>query len=187
MGLGDVFVRSVVREVGRNYGKSISNGLLGNSHSTPVRVVGHLGYSTGGRNYKNQLEKICKTWEIKGAVATFNVAQNMYKSFFDLVDEANSDGVVDVSDILDLMKNFSLMKPQLKKVYTALQQMEKEDLSKKVDELDDSICDFFVQLNTEFILPTKPTGLFKSKQKKIWELSNSVKKNLQEWVAIFES
>ena len=49
------------------------------------------------------------------------LAQNMYKSFFDLVDEANSDGVVDVSDILDLMKNFSLMKPQLKKVYTALQ------------------------------------------------------------------
>ena len=101
MGLGDVFVRSVVREVGRNYGKSISNSLLGNSHSTPIRVVdgGYLGRGTGGRNYKHQLEKICKTWTIKGPTATFNVAQNMYKSFFDLVDEAQNDGIVDVNEV----------------------------------------------------------------------------------------
>jgi len=45
MGLGDVFVRSIVREVGRNYGKAVSNSLLGNKHSTPVRMVsGHLGF-----------------------------------------------------------------------------------------------------------------------------------------------
>ncbi len=44
MSLVNVFIRSVVREVSRNYSKFISNSLLGNSHSTPVRVVDtHLG------------------------------------------------------------------------------------------------------------------------------------------------
>ena len=128
MGLGNVFVRSVVREIGRNYGKSISNNLLGDSHSTPVRVVGsYLGQGTGGRNYKHQLEKICKTWTIKGATATFNVAQNMYKCFFDLVEEAQSDGNVDVGEVMELMKAFVEMRPQLKKVEVALEQLDRDE------------------------------------------------------------
>ena len=36
MGLASTFTNSFVREIGRNYGKSISNHLLGDSHSTPV-------------------------------------------------------------------------------------------------------------------------------------------------------
>ena len=134
MSLGNVFVRSIVREIGRNYGKSISNNLLGDSHSTPVRVVGggsYLGQGSGGIKYRNQLEKICKTWTIKGPTATFNVAQNMYKFFFDLVDEAQSDGNTDVNEVLQLMKEFSDMRPQLKKVEVALEQLEREDLAKK--------------------------------------------------------
>ena len=173
MGLGNVFVRSVVREVGRNYGKAVSNSLLGDKHSTPIRVVNHLGANTGGRNYKNQLEKICKTWQVKGAIATFNVAQNMYKSFFDLVEESQSDGIIDVNEILDLMENFSMMRPQLKKVELALEQLDKKDLANKVDELDDSLFDFFVELNNGFILPPKPKGIFKRKKKKTWELHQS--------------
>ena len=39
MGLASTFTNSIVREIGRNYGKSISNNLLGDSHSTPVRMV----------------------------------------------------------------------------------------------------------------------------------------------------
>ena len=35
MGLGKTFTNSIVREVGRNYGKAISNSLLGDKHSTP--------------------------------------------------------------------------------------------------------------------------------------------------------
>lgn len=183
MSLGNVFVRSVVREVGRNYGKSISNSLLGNSHSTPVRVVDtHLGANTGGRNYKHQLEKICKTWTIKGPTATFNVAQNMYKSFFDLVEEAQADGDVDIKEVLELMTAFSEMRPQLKKVEVALEQLEKKDLAKKVDELDDSLFEFFVELNEGFTLPPKPTGWFKGKQKKMWQIHSDIKGNLQRWV-----
>lgn len=182
MGLGNVFVRSIVREVGRNYGKAVSNSLLGDKHSTPIRVVSHLGADTGGRNYKNQLEKICKTWQVKGPTATFNVAQNMYKSFFDLVEEAQSDGVVDVKEILDLMENFVMMRPQLKKVETSLEQLERTDLSKKCDELDDCLFEFFVELNNGFTLSPKPKGLFNKKKKKLWELHRSVKSNLQKWV-----
>ena len=187
MGLGNVFVRSIVREVGRNYGKAISNSLLGNSHSTPVRLIQHLGAETGGRNFKNQLDKICKTWQIKGATATFNVAQNMYKSFFDLVDEAQSDGDVDAKEILDLMKNFELMRTQLKKVEIALEQLGKTDLAKKVDELDDSLFIFFREINEGFILSPRPKGLFKSKQKERWEFHRAIKENLQQWVDSYNS
>ena len=187
MGLGNVFVRSVVREVGRNYGKAISNSLLGDKHSTPIRVVNHLGENSGGRNYNNQLEKICKTWQIKGATATFNVAQNMYKSFFDLVEESQLDGIVDVHEILDLMKNFVMMRPQLKKVEMALEQLDKKDLAERVDELDNSLFDFFVEINRGFLLPQKPKGIFKSKKKKAWELHRSVKNNLQKWIDEYNS
>jgi hypothetical protein len=37
MGLIDTFTRSVVREVGRNVGKGISNDLFGDWHATPIR------------------------------------------------------------------------------------------------------------------------------------------------------
>ena len=182
MGLGNVFVRSVVREVGRNYGKAISNGLLGDKHSTPVRVTGsYLGANTGGRNYKHQLEKICKTWTVKGATATFNVAQNMYKCFFDLVDEAQSDGNVDVTEVLQLMTDFVDMRPQLKKVETALEQLDRKDLAQKVDEFDDALLEFFVELNEGFVLPPKPTGWFVGKKKKRWEAHKTIKDNLQRW------
>ena len=40
MGLASTFTNSIVREIGRNYGKSISNDLVGDSHYTPVRMVG---------------------------------------------------------------------------------------------------------------------------------------------------
>ena len=40
MSLGKTFTNAIVREIGRNYGKAISNSLMGDSHSTPVRMVG---------------------------------------------------------------------------------------------------------------------------------------------------
>lgn len=187
MGLGNVFVKSVVREVGRNYGKSISNSLLGNSHSTPVRVVGgHLGAGTSTRGYKHKLDKLCKTWQVKGPTATFNVAQNMYNAFFELVDEAQADGNVDVSEILELMTAFVDMHKQLIKICKALKDLNKNDFSDKVNNLDNQIFDFFVEINNEFILPPRPKGLFSSKAKKRWDLNNSVKENLNEWVEAYQ-
>ena len=34
------FTNAIIREIGRNYGKAISNSLLGDKHSNPVRLVG---------------------------------------------------------------------------------------------------------------------------------------------------
>jgi hypothetical protein len=187
MGLGDVFVKSVVREVGRNYGKSISNKLLGNSHSTPVRVIGgHLGASTGGRNFNNQLEKICKTWEIKGHIATFNVAQNIYKLFFDLVEEAQADGDIDPTEIIDLMKNFVMAHKEFGKVHQALEQLGKDDLAEKVNEMDKNIFEFFDELNQGFKMPPRPTGFFSSKKKKFWDANKAIKDNLDTWVEAYQ-
>jgi hypothetical protein len=39
MGLGNLFVKAAVREVGRNLGKGVSNELYGDWHSTPVRMA----------------------------------------------------------------------------------------------------------------------------------------------------
>ena len=187
MSLGDVFVNSVVREVGRNYGKSISNSLLGDSHSTPVRIVGnYLGAGTSTRGYKHKLDKLCKTWQVKGATATFNVAQNMYNAFFELVEEAQADGSVDVSEILQLMTAFADMHKQMNKISKALEDLNKKDFADKTDQLDNQIFDFFVEINNEFELPPRPKGWFSSKAKKKWDLGNSVKENLERWVAAYQ-
>lgn len=196
MSLGNVFVKSVVREVGRNYGKAISNSLLGNKHSTPIRVVDTstptpLGAGTGGRNYTNALQKICKTWTIKGPTATFNVAQNMYKEFFSLVEEANKDGEVDVRETQDLMENFVSMRNELNKVREALLQLGKSDLEAKVDEMDDNLWDFWFAFLENMVIPDigpEPKGLFKNKARKLWKLENTKrnlmiaqKENIEEW------
>ena len=38
MGLGNLFVKSVTREIGRNVGKGLSNDMFGDWHATPVRA-----------------------------------------------------------------------------------------------------------------------------------------------------
>ena len=198
MGFGDVFVKSVVREVGRNYGKAISNSLLGDRHSTPVRMVGSSGNTitqASKRGYKNSLHKICKTWTIKGHVATFNVAQNMYKSFFDLVEEAQKDGL-ELVEIIDLMEDYVMMRNQLNKVRHALIQLEKPDLERKIDDMDDNMLEFWFELETSLVVPDlgeRPKGLFSGKAKKEWdnwkrqsEAILSIKQNILEWKSLIE-
>jgi hypothetical protein len=193
MGIGDVFVKSVVREVGRNYGKAISNSLLGDRHSTPVRMVGgssNTTTNTSKRGYKNTLHKICKTWTIKGHIATFNVAQNMYKSFFDLVEEAQQDGL-ELIEIIDLMEDYIMMRNQLNKVRQALIQLEKPDLESKVDNMDDNMLQFWFELESGLVVPDlgeRPKGFFSRKAKEEWDNRKqqsdtmlSVKQNILEW------
>jgi hypothetical protein len=191
--IGDVFVKSVVREVGRNYGKAISNSLLGDRHSTPVRMVGgssNTTTNTSKRGYKNTLHKICKTWTIKGHIATFNVAQNMYKSFFDLVEEAQQDGL-ELIEIIDLMEDYIMMRNQLNKVRQALIQLEKPDLESKVDNMDDNMLQFWFELESGLVVPDlgeRPKGFFSRKAKEEWDNRKqqsdtmlSVKQNILEW------
>ena len=198
MGFGDVFVKSVVREVGRNYGKAISNSLLGDRHSTPVRMVGSSGNTitqASKRGYKNSLHKICKTWTIKGHVATFNVAQNMYKSFFDLVEEAQKDGL-ELVEIIDLMEDYVMMRNQLNKVRQALIQLEKPDLERKIDDMDDNMLEFWFELESGLVIPDigeRPNGFFSGKAKKEWDYRKrqsdvmlSIKQNILEWKSLVE-
>lgn len=199
MGIGDVFVKSVVREVGRNYGKSISNSLLGDRHSTPVRMIGGSGNSTTNksqRGYKNALHKICKTWTIKGHIATFNVAQNMYKSFFDLVEEAQQDGL-ELAEMIDLMEDYVMLRNQLNKVRQALIQLEKLDLESKVDDMDDNMLEFWFELESGLVIPDlgqRPEGFFSGKAKKEWDNRKrqsdamlSIKQNILEWKSLVKA
>ena len=196
MSLGNIFIKSIVREVGRNYGKAVSNSLLGDKHSTPIRMAGDNTSSNGNssRNkYKNPLLKICKTWIIKGPTATFNVAQNMYKSFFDLVEEAQEDGL-ELAEIINLMEDFVVMRKELNKVRKALLQLEKPELEKKVDSMDDNILEFWFELEEGLTIPNigdRPRGIFSSNSKRIYDQRNSeietiksIKDNILEWKAI---
>ena len=97
----DYFTKSIVREIGRNVGKTVSNKLLGDTHSTPYRRVnGSRKKSTPipnaqavveGKNYTNKLDKLIKTFEVKGVLATFNSAQNIYNAYFEMVEKAKAD------------------------------------------------------------------------------------------------
>jgi hypothetical protein len=183
MALGNVFVNSIVREIGRNYGRAISNSLLGDSHSIPIRT---LGAGTGGRNYTNSLHKICETWTIKGPTATFNVGQNMYKAFFDLVDEAEEDGNVNIEEIFQLMNEWVYFRKEFLKVIEALKQLEDFKKAEKLDELDNTIFEFFIELNKELKVPVidemppRPKGVFNFKAKNLWDSDSARNQKLKE-------
>ncbi len=67
MGLASTFTNSIVREIGRNYGKSISNNLLGDSHSIFVRMVrgGQTDITRKRRRiYENKLDEYLQKFSI---------------------------------------------------------------------------------------------------------------------------
>ena len=147
MGLGSTFTNSIVREIGRNYGKAISNSLMGNSHSSPVRVVGSNS-TNHAKKYESKLDAYLNKFEIKGKTATFNQGQNMYNAFFELVEEAKVDGEIDLFDINFLAKKVVNTTKVLNKVESALRELgddtnadlitqKKTDLYEFLEELDD--------------------------------------------------
>ncbi len=69
----DVSTKAIVREIGRNFCKTASNMLFGDSHSTPYRWVSNvkrgaevLGASSGGYKFENQLDRLIRAFQIKG-------------------------------------------------------------------------------------------------------------------------
>jgi hypothetical protein len=148
MGLGSTFTNSIVREIGRNYGKAISNSLMGNSHSSPVRLVG-LNSANYAKKYESKLDAYLNKFEIKGKTATLNQGQNMYNAFFELVEEAKVDGEIDLFDINYLAKKVVDTTKGLNKVEAALRELgddlnadlitqKKTDLYEFLEELDNS-------------------------------------------------
>ncbi len=149
MGLGSTFTNSIVREIGRNYGKAISNSLMGDSHSSPVRVSGASSASKGEK-YDSKLDAYLNKFEIKGKTATFNQGQNMFNAFFELVEEAKVDGEIDLFEINYLTKKVVDTTKGLNKVEAALRELgddknaeliaeKKTDLYEFVEELDNGI------------------------------------------------
>lgn len=187
MSLGNVFVNSVVKEIGRNYGRAVSNTLLGDAHAIPVRT---LGAGTGGRNYINALHKICETWTIKGPTATFNVGQNMYKAFFDLVEEAQQDGRVSLEELWQLMIQWADFRKEYLKVIEALRQLEDQKKADKLNEMDDTIFEFFIEVNegltipeTPEDMPPRPKGLFNNRAKGEWAKERNRRERIKKTIA----
>ena len=94
MSLGRTFTNSIVREIGRNYDKAISNSLMGDSHSTPVRMVGGDVSRMRGRTYRNKLDEAIEKFTVKGTVATFNAGINIPTQYCSLVEESKDDTIV---------------------------------------------------------------------------------------------
>jgi hypothetical protein len=151
----DVFTKAVVREIGRNVGKTASNALLGDSHSTPYRRVGGnnkvvLGASSGGKNYKNQLDRLIRTFQIKGKLATFNSAQNIYNEYFNLVKEANEDDNIDLHEATYLLKEYYRCIEILNRISVALIEMGDEGKAQLVNEKIINLNEFMVSLDDSF-------------------------------------
>lgn len=167
MGLGTTFTNSIVREIGRNYGKALSNSILGDKHSTPVRVVGGNQNDISrrrGTKYENKLDEYISKLEIKGKVATFNQGQNIYNSYFELVEEANSDGVIDLNELVFLVKKYSPTKKSLELISKSLIELDDNSkssvINEKINDLDDFLRELLNGLNQEeFIKP----NIFSSK------------------------
>lgn len=156
----ELFTKSIVREIGRNVGKAASNQLLGNSHSTPYRRVNSaksgssksvvLGASSGGYKYENQLDRLIRTFQIKGKLATFNSAQNIYNEYFKLVEEANTDNNISSSEALYLVEQYYRVINKLDKISQALLELNSKDKSQIVVEKIMSMNEFMIELDNNF-------------------------------------
>ncbi|WP_033961260.1 hypothetical protein [Psychroserpens jangbogonensis] len=145
------FTKAIVREIGRNYGKAISNQILGDAHSTPYRRVGEtLGAGSGGRNYENLLDKLISTFIIRGKVATFNSAQNIYNAFFNLVNEAKDDGDLDLYETSYLIQQYYRALFKLDEISKALLELDAKDKSQMVLEKIISMNAFMKSLDENF-------------------------------------
>lgn len=93
----------MVREVGRNYGRAVSNSLLGDRHALPVRSVGGIARKRG-RVYHNKLDELIKKAEVKTPQGSLSQIQNMNIAFFDLVREAQQDGSINLDELAYLIQ-----------------------------------------------------------------------------------
>ena len=160
----EVFTKAIVREIGRNIGKTASNGLLGDSHSTPYRRVSStirnsnsealLGASSGGYKYDNHLDRLIRTFQIKGKTATFNSAQNIYNEYFELVEEANADNYFSSSETIYLIQQYYRTIEILKTISDALKEMGAKDKSQIVIGKIISMNEFMKELDNNFETPS---------------------------------
>lgn len=157
MGLGKTFTNSIAREIGRNYGKAASNYLLGDKHSTPIRMVGsnYVGRKRG-RVYENDFDKHIKKFEIKTAKTTFSQILNIHNEFFTLVDEAQADGVIDLQELKFLVQQIPRAISTCKRGAEAIAELGDNELSKKANEKVEGFKEFMKSLNASLDISKLP-------------------------------
>ena len=172
MSLRKTFTNAIVREIGRNYGKAISNSLMGDSHSTPVRMVG--GGSVGrmrGRTYRNKLDEALEKFTIKGTVATFNAGINIHSQYFTLVEEANSDGVLDIDEITYLIGEIPRTVGTMKRIHSVMMDNEDQKRTDKIQEKIDDLMDFVRLVDDTLVLEKLPQVIDEGKLIRVRALS----------------
>jgi hypothetical protein len=142
MSLGKTFTNAIVREIGRNYGKAISNSLMGDSHSTPVRMVGGDVSRMRGRTYRNKLDEAIEKFTVKGTVATFNAGINIHTQYFSLVEEANADNVLDIGEAQYLMSEMPRVVRTLEQIKSVMLDNSDQVKADKVQEKIGEVLDF---------------------------------------------
>ena len=162
MGLTKTFTHSIAREIGRNYGKAASNYLLGDKHSTPIRMVSGSGDISRkrGRLFYNDYDKSLKKFEIKGAQATFNQVLNIHSQYFCLVEEANADGVIDLNEMSFLVREIPKGIKVLERAKSALLDLGKKDLAEKTDEKIKAFQEFMKSLDESLKIEDLPQTKF---------------------------
>jgi hypothetical protein len=172
MSLGKTFTNAIVREIGRNYGKAISNSLLGDSHSTPVRMVGGGSVSRmRGRTYRNKLDEAIEKFTIKGTVATFNAGINIHSQYFTLVEEANSDGVLDIDEITYLIGEIPRTVGTMKRIHSVMMDNEDQKRTDKIQEKIDDLMDFVRLVDDTLVLEKLPQVIDEGKLSRAGALS----------------
>jgi len=134
---------------GRKSGNAISRGILG------YRPVGSVSESnnevivsvTGSENH---LDKLISTVQIKGEIATFNSAQNIYNAYFQLVQEALNDSKLNESEIGYLIDQYYRAKNKLNEISKALIELNAHDKSEMVVEKIISMNDFMKEVDNNF-------------------------------------
>lgn len=171
MSLGKTFTNAIVREIGRNYGKAISNSLMGDSHSTPVRMVGGDVSRMRGRTYRNKLDEAIEKFTVKGTVATFNAGINVHTQYFSLVEEANADNVLDIGEAQYLMSEVPRVVRTLEQIKSVMLDNSDQGRADKIQEKISEVIDFAKLVHDSIEVEKFPVVVENEKLKKAGLLS----------------
>ena len=163
MSFTKTFTNSIVREIGRNYGKAASNYLLGDKHSTPIRVVGANNdiARKRGTKYQNNFDKSVKQFQIVGARGTFTKVLNIHREYFVLVSEANEDSVLDLNEMAFLIRELPRGISTLEGAKQAFIDLDEPELSEKTEEKIQDFKDFLKSLDESLDITKLPETRFK--------------------------
>lgn len=172
MGLGNTFTNAIVREIGRNYGKAISNSLMGSSHSTPISITTSNSLNNRrGNKYETKVDEYLQKFEVKGVVATFNSGQNMYNAFFELVSEAKDDNQISLYEISYLAEKVVDTTKGLIKVENALNELGDKDKAEIISLKKTDLYEFLEELDKELVVEELSVAKITTIQKLAFPLS----------------